>query len=270
MSRIVTQRQFAQQLNPWGRQGGIDPQRSDLWLIWFTDVVQGLREQASSVADFSELDDIYPYEAQTLALPEQKIRTETVKRDSRAYQTPSWDEPLDPIRMTFLLNVNSGPERRQGILAIFTAWRALIRAGRGAVSREHSFRLNDDYRINFAFDVPVLLLKGGRLRAATTASQATPLLRPNLAGLPGILVGPQSSFFSASTTNRPATKTDLEVSYTFRLIKLWLVGWQVQQLSHEETKLLQITATFCADDIVPSAYNAPAGSLADPILIAPN
>lgn len=148
MARIIEQR------NVWGRTKGQEPQRLDLWALDMTSAVQQIAEQLGL-----QLPDIPGYFASTVALPEQRVQNEIVRRDSRPYQMPGWDVPLEPVRVNFIVDANMDSEQSI-IYQVLDAWRTLVRAGRGGMSTENSVNLNQNYRVDYNFDIMVYLLRG--------------------------------------------------------------------------------------------------------------
>jgi hypothetical protein len=138
-------RVIAQQSNPWVVSapdgGGLDPQRTDLWGISMEQASKGL----STMLGQAVLD-IPTYYAQSLVWPELKIKPDQIRRDSRPYNMPSFDEPLDPVRITFIMDAAPNSSR---IYWFLDRWRQVVRAGRGAMSNENTIPLNANYRIDY-------------------------------------------------------------------------------------------------------------------------
>ena len=91
------------QRNPWGIT--LEAQRSDLWYVNFDSVVREF-----TAAGLFTADEVYgnfnggntQFYATSVSLPEQKINAEVVRRDSRPYHMPSWDEPVGQIKIDFV------------------------------------------------------------------------------------------------------------------------------------------------------------------------
>lgn len=163
---------FVEQRNLWGRAGsGVEPQRADLWQFSLANVVNGINAYASEVSDLSRVPSVPAYFAASVTLPELRVKSETIRRDSRPYQMPSWDDPLDAIRVVFLLDAASGA-KASIIYRVLESWRALVRAGRGSMTSgyetgnktgapgKRNIRLGPNYRVDCAFNVALTLLKG--------------------------------------------------------------------------------------------------------------
>ncbi len=225
------------QTNTWGKQQGVDPQRADLYVVDFTQALSGI---ASVVDDNNVIGNnvSLPYVPPKLAsyfvmavnLPELRIRPEMVRRDSKPYMMPSWDEPCDAVRMTFILDCFTQGKvfdpYRSDLYQMLESWRAVVRAGRGGMSSEFAIALDNNYRIDYAYDIGVNLL------------------RPDIPQ-----VGP-------GTTSSDAVTNDLQFSLQLKLINCWLSSYKLSELNYEAARVLQIEATFYAEDIRQKARNS--------------
>src|SRR3546814_9436789 len=137
MARDVTY-----QKNPWGTQGGEEPQRADLWMIDLGSAVRNL----SSVLGIS-IPVLRPYYAQSVTMPELVVRPDTFRRDSRPYHMPSTDDPPGPVRVVFLLDARDA--KSSEIYKVLDAWRSVVRAGRGGTGAAASVLLNSHSRIAY-------------------------------------------------------------------------------------------------------------------------
>jgi len=229
MARIIEE-----QVNNWASQGGPEPQRADLWVVDFTEALKGLYGvildgtalTASAGLPYIPLK-LATYFCRSISLPELKTRSEAVRRDSRPYHMPSWDEPLESIRMQFMLDCykpgsTSGAPYKSDIYQMLDAWRAVVRAGRAGMSGEYAITLDGTYRIDYAYNVPISLLRP----SDPTVTPAT-----------------QDGMYSSIITN------DLEFSVQYVLVNCWLSAFKLSELSYEGTKLALLDATFYADDI---------------------
>lgn len=239
MARIIDN-----QINPWGRQQGPDLQRSDLWVIDFNQALVGLANAANS-GDLmtSGLDTPFlptklaTYFAKSVALPDLKVKSEPIRRDSRAYPMPSWDEPLEPVRIIFWLD-SFGPGRagvdpyRSDIYQMLNVWRAVVRAGRGSMSSEFAITLDGNYSMDYAFDVRVLLMRASSNPTVNGTATAT-----------------------ANRTVPSSIMNDLEYSLQLRMVNCWLSSFRVSELDYEGTKFVQLDTTFYAEDIRQESQN---------------
>jgi hypothetical protein len=247
-------------VNQWGKQGGPNPQRSDLWQVDLGDVIFGLNENPN-VRTYLDLPRYYHA---TVTLPELKIKTEQVRRDSRTYNMPSWDEPLDAIRMTFVVDdggkatANNGDATQSKIYTLLDLWRSVTRAGRGAVGSESSMLLDANYRIDYAFPVYIYLLKGQMMPVLSSQStvqtaqtgqntfNATFDAGSSASKSKTVTQTLQASSFSALFTQQ----TGLDVSGILRLENAWLAGFKVGELAYERSSTLTIEATLFADNLL--------------------
>lgn len=227
------------QKNPWGVT--LEAQRSDLWYVNLDSVVREF-----SAAGLFGADEVYgnfnggntQFYALSVSLPEQKINSEIVRRDSRPYHMPSWDEPTGQIRMDFIHDVSSvahpGVGRQSEIVKLLTVWRAVTRAGRGAMSTEARYSMSPEYSLPLsaanraslhAFDIPIYLLAG--------------------AGVPGVSTetGVELSFDAD-------VETLMQNATQYTLKNAWLSAFQPSQLSYSAAGVMTVTASFYADDVV--------------------
>jgi hypothetical protein len=212
-------RVIAQQSNPWVVSapdgGGLDPQRTDLWGINMKQASDGL----SSMLGQSVLD-IPTYYAQSLQWPELKIKADEFRRDSRPYNMPGFDEALDPVKITFIMDAAPNSSR---IYWFLDRWRQVLRAGRGAMSNENTIVLNSNYRIDYAFNLNVFLYHGSR------------------GSITNVLDGQQEG---------PVTvDNDLQLVGSYTLVNAWLGGFKIGDVSHLDTRVQTIEATFYVEDI---------------------
>jgi len=247
-------------MNPWGRPTAdssltLEPQRADLWMVDLGQVLNGvvgsgiynyignmvdgvgitMRQYASMVSPFGKKSTTIRYYVASVSLPEQVVKPEEVVRDSRPYNVPGYDGPLGQTRMTFIHDISSWNEndvRRSEIWALLTLWRALVRAGRGSFTNDIVPLLDANFMANYAFPVSVKFLGGLSLKDAQNLAN-----NPPTTFSPGSGIGPTSA---------------MEVAAVYTLKNCWLSTMQIGEISYEGgAKVVLITATFYADDIVP-------------------
>lgn len=277
MARVI---QF--QRNPWGAQAGVggeEPQRADLWIVDLSSPLRGIATQMGV-----NLPAIPSYFAQSISLPELRVKADQFRRDSRPYNMPSFDDPPDPVKINFILDAaESGVSSR--IYQVLDAWRALVRAGRGAMSKEPTVLLNNQYRIDFQFNISVMLLKGGAARINSVLQQ------PDLVQRAVNNATSRSNIFSlqSNTTSvlqkQPPTSTsqqsqqeaqanrqasaaasstalllsnaiqlssvdnDLQYSGAYTLQNAWLGSFRISDLNYGSTALSMVEATFYVEDV---------------------
>jgi hypothetical protein len=274
------------QRNPWGAQaglGGEEPQRSDLWIVDLSSPLRGISTQLNV-----NLPPIPSYFAQSVSLPELRVRPDVVRRDSRPYNMPSWDDPLDPVKISFILDAaESGVSSR--IYSVLDAWRSLVRAGRGKMSKESTVVLNENYRIDFQFNITVMLLKGGAAKISQTAQRATDALvvqqamasarqrNTNIftlqtdttstaqqpvpesqteAAIQQAQANAQASAAASSaallisnSVQLSSVDNDLQYSGAYTLQNCWLGAFRVSDLAYGATAVSLVEATFYAEDV---------------------
>lgn len=274
MARIIQE-----QKNRWGSartDNGLDPQRNDLWVTDFTAVVNNLNNAYQQ--DFNEqINPVPAYFAQSVTLPEMRVRADPVRRNSRGYNMPSWDDPFDPVRMTFLLE-NRTDAVSSHIYRMLDTWRLYVRAGRGGMGTERQVDLDSDYRINFRFPIYLTLLRGAIVPLSgvtantpapapprtttvfnTTQTVGNPTAQQNsdpalfLRRVQTRLARDRSarSFGIGQVASTPFVLTnDLQLSGFYVLQKCWLGGFKVDNLSYAQTGLTLIEATFYVENVL--------------------
>jgi hypothetical protein len=261
--RLQYKKTFEDQTNPWGKQGGVEPQRSDLWLLWLDDPGIGIKAQLGSYTRYAALRKIPTYQVASIGLPELRVRAEAIRRDSRSYQMPSWDDPLDPIKISFILPADEA--EKQNLMLFLEGWRVLVRAGRGNVSTEISVTLNDDYRIDYAYDIFLHLQRGGE----TTPPRAE-FDRTGVFGTPSAGGAPvdDEERVTSHTVSMPATKNDFgtDPSYIIFLKNAWLSAYKICDLAYADAKVAAIEATFYAEDVLLSDPNSSPPEITPPVL----
>lgn len=260
MSRVIDN-----QMNPWGKRQGVEAQRSDLWIVDFKDALEKLNQSllrsedmTPGLATFYLPPKLSSYFVQNVVLPDLKTRAEPIRRDSRAYPTPSWDEALEPISMTFILDcftpgangtANRSPYKSD-VYQMLDGWRAVVRAGRGPMSSEYSIRLNADYRIDYAFDVRLLLLRGSDPQVVDTGPAQVLIQQGNaLAGLFGYSTVQTVGEAFSSAVGANSIINDLQFSMQYRLVNCWLGSFKLSELNYEGARIVTLATTFYADDI---------------------
>ncbi len=86
---------------------------------------------------------------------------------------PGFDEPCDAVKIVFILD-SPGPETSSLIYRVLDQWRQVVRAGRGTMSKGNDILLDANYRIDYAFNINVFLLRGTAGTRNITSSPNTP------------------------------------------------------------------------------------------------
>lgn len=271
MARDIT---TINQTNLWGKQAetgmGLEPQRSDLWFVDFKTARQNV-----AAATNIQLADILPQYVRSVTLPEIRTKAEPIRRDSIPYNMPSWDDPLDPVKIVFVLDTHNQDDT-SNIVQFLDAWLALTRAGRG--NRFNGYyatpgwmTLNSDYRVDFQFNIELYLLRGAdptqggffdnsqndEFKAAMANANTTYRNLQKRAGL--VQTGqavPQSldtSFETGITyagiQETAAVEADMVIHTIYNLDSAWLGAYKISDLNYTQSELVTVEATFYIDDL---------------------
>jgi hypothetical protein len=152
-------------INPWGRENGMEAQRSDLWLLDFSSVISGIKDQAFvlealglSESDLPTQDDV-AYYPQRISPPALRTRLRQIVHGTVPVQQPGYSEAIDSVRIEFLHDVrNRG--RMSRILSMIMAWQQLSRIGRRSTHGIYIPFPSAVYRPRFRFDVVIRLVQG--------------------------------------------------------------------------------------------------------------
>jgi len=235
--------------NMWGRQGGENAQRSDLWQVDLTSVILGIN--AALGTQFRVLPRWYPA---SIDIPEPKVLAEGVRRASRLYMMPSWDEPFEPVNLSLIVDDASSRKTGNGVpegevYAILDAWRSLVRAGRGSVGSEIDPPvLDENYLSNYAFTLYVYLLRGISPSTKFVVEQSR--VQTNLASSDANMMFGLRSVFgqrnvrTASQPSNVSFASGLDIAGMLVLEKAWLSGFKLGQLTYQNTSVLTCDATI--------------------------
>lgn len=279
------------QVNLWGKQadtgGGLEPQRTDLYYVDFSTARGGV-QTASGINPM--LAPIIPQYVRSITFPEIRTKSEPIRRDSIPYPMPSWDDPLDAVKVVFLLDTTD-ETNRSAVIRFLDAWLALTRAGRGA--RKSGFtlgsqwiRLNSLYRIDFTFDVSLHLLRGlditksgfvndgsdaaafaafmaqstSALRSQATANELTQSGVPGLAGVGSALALSNAVQKQTYISQFEIGSASLTTHAQFTLANAWLSGYKLTDFSYAESSLVSVEASFYTDSIDTDPSNNAGGN----------
>ncbi len=265
------------QNNLWGKAAdsglGLEPQRSDLYVLDFTTAQKGIAQAANQ-----RLADILPQFVRSISLPDLRTKAEPIRRDSVPFQMPSWDDALDPIKVAFLLDT-SNEDDKSAVIQFLDAWLALTRAGRGSRFQGYSttgwLTLDANFRVNYAYNVSLFLLRGAAINFGNGASgqdqgplnvylaNANAMFR-NAKKRQGLVqTGAPISTADASTANilsqlaknQPNTAAndqltqDVVIHSIYVLSNMWLAAYKLSDFSYQESNLTTVEATFYADSV---------------------
>lgn len=262
----------SKQKNVWGVQAdglALEPQRSDLWYADFSNAVRGISEAYTQlgVTTAALKSEFPPQFVTSVALPAFTTRPEVFRRSSIPYNLPSWDEPLDVVRVVFLLEQST--ELRSLIYDFVTRWQSLVRWGRGTRAAESTA---DDERWpdpenaitpEFRFDFQVHLMRGSQLTPVfeypdiaqlnAKAQQAYSSRRriQDALKLNDFTASFDSSIFTSSTSAQITQTTGwLQVGATFSVQQAWLASFKLSDLAYANPNLVTLETTFYAESIV--------------------
>ncbi len=230
MARIIEE-----QKNKWGVQGQqFEPQRADLWAIDFSQAISGMNQQiAANSYDLDKLaQKLEPFFAASVTLPPLVVKAEEVRRDSRPYKMPSFDDSLGEIKVVFIFDtaINATSSK---VYKVLDTWRAFVRAGRGSLGHESAIpALNEHYRIDYAFDVTLTLLRGSSNPQINAPNPDVPTVAPVF-----------DTIFRISN--------DLEQTTIYSLESAWLGSFRITELDYARgNEVVKIDATFYAENIL--------------------
>lgn len=234
--------------NPWGQLGGLEAQRSDLWVLDLSSLLRWLR---LNYPNLSPLPLDPSFFARQVLFPEDRINTEIVPRNSIPYNMPGFDAPIGEVRIDFLHDtaaattggvstlqagqsvfrhsVTPGTSKSQ-IFTLLSFWKELARVGRGGRSvAGSSIPLPDNLGslnqlsgfFQFQFDVDLFLLRG-------------------------LNYDPMIDTGTSDTSIK-----ELEITCVYRLVRSWCAAIQIAALNQTQGgELLLITASLFPEDIV--------------------
>lgn len=251
------------QLNLWGKQSdfglGLEPQRNDLYYVDFLSTVNNV-----AAATNLQLAPVIPQYVRSVTLPEIRTKADPIRRDSVPYNMPSWDDPLDPVKITFVLDTKD--MGFNPVIKLLDAWMALTRAGRGNRTFGYRptlgnwFRLNSNYRVDFQFDIKIYMLRGAQGRpggfssALSGAAFDHALFQSDAA----------ARFQALDSRNRPERPNTTQISAreyissveqtstihsVWMLKQAWLGAYKISDLTYTESALVTVEATFYMDSI---------------------
>lgn len=275
------------QINLWGKQTdkdaniGLEAQRADLFVVDFSNALKNV-----AVVSKQNLTPLLPQYVRSCTLPEHKTKSEPIRRDSILQNMPSWDEPLEPVKMVFLVETHDQTDVSHTV-DFLDAWLAVTRAGRGTRSSGYYglpygwLTLNSNYTIDFRFDINLYLLRGATAPKGLSLTQAgatdtdAKLAATQEAAIlaaagaaPGAVTNAQSNSgvpnsannMNASTGYTPdpngaAFTQNMVIHTTYTLKNAWLAAYKLSDFSYKESDLMSVDATFYVDAVVRKNLN---------------
>lgn len=251
----------------WGAQGGINPQRADLWWIDFSQVVNGLNGQLNRSGIVHDLDrfggDIEAHYVSSVKMPTVKVKADEFRRDSRPYMMPGFDEPLSEIGVSFIMESPVSYSTSK-VYQFLEMWRAFVRAGRGAMGAEKSIKqLGTNFRVDFRFPVTIILLRGNANPQTLGVSSVSGVsseyygtlgdLNQQLAGLSEEQKNRRISQILVNAgvdVSQYPVDNHLERCALFGIERMWLSSFKPTDLDYSKgNEIVRIDATFYADSI---------------------
>jgi hypothetical protein len=273
----------AKQKNVWGSQATgltLEPQRSDLWMVDMDAAVNALNASWSAIypSNANLLEPLLPQFVTSVTFPNFAVKPEVYRRSSIPYNMPGFDEPIEPVKITFLLNQDN-----RGVSPVYefvTRWQALTRLGRGSRILEGPLD-NDVYPDAetealpiFRFSFEIVHLRGAQLQTQNVGAE---LARLNESVKQAVITrrriqdalklgNVRSDFFTASSaisssSTRLVESTGfLERACTFVVQNAWIGSFKLSDLAYKQTELVTLEATF-----YPETVHVTRGGDTDPI-----
>jgi len=272
MARDIT---TVNQTNLWGKQAdsglGLEPQRNDLYWVDFTQAVKNV-----ATVSRIQLAPIIPQYVRSITLPEVRTKADPIRHDSIPFQMPSWDDPLDPFKLVFILDTKAEDDQ-SNVIKFLDAWLSVTRAGRGTRSDGYSplanwLKLNSEFRVDFQFNVNIFLLRGNdatgfidnsakvdaenaeRLRRAQTLANITYRNRRRRSGLmqsgqqiPASLAPGVQSPTAYGSLQGSVVEQNMVIHSTWQMKRAWLAAYKLSDLTYTDNALVTVDATFYAD-----------------------
>lgn len=238
--------------NLWGVQSvaganALEPQRVDLFLVDFTNAVAELNAAAGI-----QLSPVEPQFVKSVSIPDLKIKAEVIAKNSIPVHFPSWDEPVEPAKISFLLDTYSA-EDKSAVLDMLDTWIALTRAGHGkkfggfgSGSQETGyFLLDSTFRTNCRFDIQVKFLRGKLKSAQAAPVDLIPQVNGEVAASRLNEAATQHDIFARYTVpNSSILEPDMEEHMRIVLRKAWCAGYKVSDLNYGDSQLVTVDAIF--------------------------
>jgi hypothetical protein len=281
----------ATQRNLWGASadsGGsaFEPQRVDLWTVDFTNAVNGINaffgqqvqfnDAGSGLVQPPKIPPIFPQYVQSVSIPENRLKPDVFRRESIPYQMPSWDDPLDPVKITFLMETASVDDSSFAVSntqLLMLRWMQLVRAGRGERSSGYlaalpplsTVVLNDSFQAPYRFDVSVFLIRGKVIGAAAVSPQVLAQQNAidqntrvqqqkvrNALQMPDVELSASLPARGTPPVVQKPQFCELVSWQHIRLQQLWLAGFKISDLSYTQNGLVTIETTFYAESVDPT------------------
>jgi hypothetical protein len=232
-------------VNPWSKSGGMEPQRSDLWILNLEKVLAAV----SAIPQFENLSLPEPkttrYYARQVIFPEVQVAEFQSKRHSIPTSFPGYDEPISGVRVDFMVDawtMTSNPaqavqsQMNSRIYNLLRCWHQMARVGRQMrTSIDDNFQIPLEevprsYANFFKFDVVVQLMSG---------VFSNPFDADN--------VGASTT----SSTELLSTTDGFEVTTRVIMKRCWVSALQLGTLDQAQNGWFTVTATLIPEAITP-------------------
>lgn len=214
------------QINPWGKS--LEPQRSDLWKLDFSQVMSGLQ-----IPTVSPLFPAHFY-ATKVNFPALHLKEVEVVENGVPVAYPDADQVCGEVRVEFIHDIGTGVGgiSRSEIYTILEAWRSKIRAGRVGFSSESESIpvLDTNFKSNYAFDIPFQFVKG-----AGSVNDRIALL--------------SSQTLEREEGDSSGVSDRMEIGAVYRMRKAWLSSFSLNEVSYGSGGIATIPATLFVRDI---------------------
>lgn len=222
-------------INPWSKAGGLEPQRSDLWVANLEPAVKAL----SAIEQFQGITlperGTSRYYARQVIFPDVGISEYESKTHSIPKTYPGYDEQLGNVRMDFLVDAGHTkstdgtllPQVNSRLYNLIRLWHQVARVGRPTRSvREDSIAIPlqavpTSYANFFRFDIQILLYSG-------------------------------TDFDNSQYPTEGGVNVEgLSVTSNLVLRRCWVKAYQLGNLDHETNGMFKLTVSFAPESISP-------------------
>ncbi len=213
--------------NRWGTRGGLEIQRSDMWVALFD-----LRDLNETTPDtIANVHDGIMYQfCHSASFSESVINPMEVKRFSLPLQLPGYDQAYQGVRFTF--NIGKDAESLGGlppVVSVLKQWYNAARAGRGGI--DYRYLLTKDGTENVVPESSYINLVEG---------QGIPNFTKNIALV--LLRGSERSVLAKNPQAEVNNDLNLQASWVFLLKRAWCGGLQMDELSYDGSNASRIIA----------------------------
>ena len=241
--------------NTWGSSGSPDVlQRTDLWQVDFSRISVALAGTT-----------VGPNHVRSVTLPPKSMKASLVRRGSRSYNMPDFDDALEASKVVFFFSTVS-EARSSPVYRFLDAWWNLVRAGRGAIpSHGHALKTLSDsitsdpitssridpnryYGDNDSIRAMSAQTENGIYKSlkATSSFLGNPLDRNYSVQFCSDI---QITLFAGVGLKSPK-EAALVATSAFTLVNAWVSAFKLSDLTYEQGNgLVTLEATFYAESL---------------------